>query len=142
MKIVFLVLAVFLSQISFAVPTNNEGKKIDLSMELVLDGKKVATPKGIVTEGDVETFVEETPEGKFFITVATMNALTPKEMKNPENKKVIKFQFAVGKFEKDGKEKILTRPQLTIIDGKTGSIEVGKDPAKPEMILSVTAKYL
>ena len=142
MKIAFLAFAVFLSQISFAVPINTEGKKIDLAMELILNGKKVAAPKGIVTEGDVETFVEETPEGKFFITVATMKTLTPKEMKNHENKKVMKFQFAVGKFEKDGKEKILSRPQLTMTDGKTGSIEIGKDPAKPEMILSVTARYL
>ncbi len=133
MKLILFTFAIFLSQVSFSLPTNSEGKKIDLAMELVLNGKKVAAPKGIVTEGDVETFVEETAEGKFFITVATMKT---------SSAKTIKFQFAVGKFEKDGQEKILSRPQMTMTDGKTGSIEVGKDPAKPEMILSVTAKYL
>lgn len=140
MKSILITFAFLFSQITFAAPATTEAKKIALDIQLSINGKLVGTPKMEITEGDPSTITQKTEEGQFFITVATMKTPTPKEMKNPENKNILKFQFAIGKIEKDGKETVLNRPSIITREGETATIKTTTE--KNSMSLAVTAKYL
>ena len=107
MKSLLIAASLIFSQISFSAQNAPAQKQYDLKMELSINGKHISSPHTVVIEGEPATVTQDTKDGKFFLTVATMKVPNETKIKNPEKKKALGFQFAVGKIGADGKETLL-----------------------------------
>ena len=143
MKSILIITSILFAQISFAAPTATTPnpasiqKKYDLKIDYSVDGKHIDSPTVILSEGDPTTVTKETADGKFFLTIATV------AHKAEPNKKVIALEMIIGKFEKDGKETILSKPKIIANEGETATISIGDAKTKKERIsLTIVGKSL
>lgn len=136
MKLTIALLLLFLSELTFA-----SVHKFDLKIDFSLNGKHISSPQILLLEGEPSTITTNTEAGKIFLTVTTMALREFKgaDTKSLKNKKLIPLQFAVGKIDKAGNEKILSQPQLIAIEGQRATITEGTDKNKEEISIAVTA---
>jgi hypothetical protein len=104
-----------------------------LSLDLTLNGKKVASQGLTATSGKKSEITQKSSEGaQSFIEV------TPEQIKEEAGK--IHLKFVVGIIEKNGERRILSAPEMIVTEGKQASITVGEDDGPESLTLSVMAQ--
>ncbi len=105
-------------------------KMYDLKMDLLINGKRVSTPRILVKEGETARVDQENSYSKSFIEVVAGEG-------EIQNRKGILMNFTVGYIDKAGKRKIVSQPQVLAKENEIASIEVGNMNGKEKIKLSV-----
>ena len=127
MKYLVLGALTFLSFSSFA-----NQKAFELSMDLSIGGKHVASPHVVTRPNETSKVFYKTDGGEFFLEVIASDASSKKD----DN---ILMNFVIGQIDKDGQRKVLATPQ--IITGKDkAEVTVGFTEEKDQVSLAVVAR--
>lgn len=125
MKQLILALGILLTTPSFAAVTN-----YDLKMDLSINGKKVASPRMIVKEGEKGSVSSKGDSEENFIDVIATKG----------KGKSIMMDFKIGYVNKDGQRKIISEPKIIALQGEPAQIEISQGADKAHNLsLSVTA---
>ncbi len=110
------------------------GNGYDLTIDLTMNGKHVASPRVIVKDSEVAT-VSTTwnSQGRFLEVVAT-------EFKGTGAPGIL-IKFTLGSVDKTGARTVLSRPQILTTEGPVSKIEVGNTGAE-QVSLTVQAKRI
>jgi ribosomal protein S4 len=127
-RILFSILLLFFSSSVFAA-----NKVYDLKMDLLVNGKRVSSPRVYVKEGEIARVDEASPRSKSFIEVVASEG-------EIQNRKGILMNFTVGYFDKVGNKKIVSQPQVLAKENEIASIEVNNMNGKEKLKLSVLAQ--
>ncbi len=131
-------LLISLVAFSISLPTlaANQIKTYNLKMNISLDGKHIFSPDLTVKEG-TKGFI--TSNGKTDITYIEVTAT---DHKTADGKQTVHLKFNIGKLNKDGSKTLTFSPEIIAIPNKKASIEVGENPKKELLALSVLATQL
>lgn len=105
-------------------------KMYDLKMDLLINGKRISTPRILVKEGETARVDQEDSRSKSFIEVVAGEG-------EIQNRKGILMNFTVGYIDKAGKRKIVSQPQVLAKENEIASIEVSNMNGKEKIKLSV-----
>lgn len=115
-----------------APKVDNQG--YDLKMELVIDGKKIASPQVSVKRGETATVTQDTAEGKTVLEVTANEGQV-------DNHKGILMKFSISSMSADGTRTVIATPQvLTAVENEKAEINVGSPEEKGRVSLTVSAK--
>ena len=102
-------------------------------MDLLVNGKRVSSPRVYVKEGEITRVDEASPRSKSFIEVVASEG-------EIQNRKGILMNFTVGYFDKVGNRKIVSQPKILAKENEIASIEVNNLNGKEKLKLSVLAQ--
>ncbi len=109
-------------------------KGYDLTMDLSLEGKHIASPRVTLKEGKTATVTQMTETGEKFIEVTVAEGTL-------QNHKGILMKFTIGTIGKNGERTILAKPQVLAKEGEPAKITQADDKSGVEHLsLSVVAK--
>jgi len=127
MKVLMLLILFIFSFSTFAV----QGYLLD--MNLLLDNKSVSKPKMIVQEGKKAT-ITQNDSATNIITEISIVALRGEI----QGRKGILLKMEVG-YHKNNMQKIVSRPQILVSEGKEALVEIVGDKGNQQMSLKIIA---
>lgn len=128
MKFLFLICGLLLSPTAFAQLNTYE-----LKIDVAIDGKKVATPKIILKEGEKGTI-----NSKSESTETNIEVVTTKEKNNH-----LLMKFKVALVGENGQRKIIGEPVIITSEKEPANIEVSQSPNQTSKLsLTVTAQKI
>jgi hypothetical protein len=121
---------IFLFFISSALAST---KGYDLNMDLVIDGKKISSPKAIVEAGKPATIIQKKDGVESFIEVIASEG-------ELQGRKGILMDFEIGYIGKNGKREVVSKAKILAKEKEPATITIHDGKTHKETLsLSVTA---
>lgn len=127
---ILLALAFVFASLAFAAP---HAKMYDVNFDLSLNGKKVASPRMTMMEGEKSMVSQESEDTTTFVeATATEGTLN--------GNKGILLKLVIGHMSEDGEREILSNAQVLVNNGEPTQVFVGDEGDKEKLSVAITAK--